>query len=79
MGWYLHAVPTDGGLFVPAKNLLDLIEDINELYKDEPQVHLNLNPRNPVEAMENTTRAQLLHPPERTNPRGDAHRVGNQR
>lgn len=29
MGWYLHAVPADGGLFVPAKNLQALVEDIN--------------------------------------------------
>ncbi len=49
MGWYLHAVPADGGLFVPAKNLPVLIEDINNIYDDNP---LNLNPRNPVEAME---------------------------
>lgn len=49
MGWYLHAVPADGGLFVPAKNLPALIEDINSIYEDNP---LNLNPRNPVEAME---------------------------
>lgn len=49
MGWYLHAVPADGGLFVPAKNLQKLIEDINNIYEDNP---LNLNPRNPVEAME---------------------------
>lgn len=47
MGWYLHAVPADGGLFVPAKNLPALIEDINEIYKDETQGHLNLNPHNP--------------------------------
>jgi len=52
MGWYLHAVPADGGLFVPAKNLPALIEDINEIYKDETQGHLNLNPHNPAEAME---------------------------
>lgn len=52
MGWYIHAVPADGGLFVPAKNLPALIEDINELYEDETEVHLHLNPRNPVEAME---------------------------
>lgn len=52
MGWYLHAVPADGGLFVPAKNLQALIEDINKIYEDEPNKHLILNPRNPVEAME---------------------------
>lgn len=49
MGWYLHAVPADGGLFVPAKNLPALIEDINNIHEDNL---LNLNPRNPVEAME---------------------------
>lgn len=52
MGWYLHAVPVDGGLFVPAKNLQALIKDINELYEDEPDKNLILNPRNPIEAME---------------------------
>lgn len=52
MGWYLHAVPADGGLFVPAKNLQALVEDINSIYEDEPDKHLSLNPRNPVEAME---------------------------
>lgn len=29
MGWYLHAVPADGGLFVPAANMSKLIADIN--------------------------------------------------
>ena len=49
MGWYIHAVPADGGLFVPAKNLPALIEDINNIHEDNP---LNLNPQNPVEATE---------------------------
>ena len=52
MGWYLHAIPADGGLFVPAKNLQALIKGINGLYEDEPDKHLSLNPRNPVEAMD---------------------------
>lgn len=52
MGWYLHAIPADGGLFVPAKNLQALVEDINKLYEDEPDKNLILNPRNPVEAMD---------------------------
>lgn len=56
MGWYLHAVPADGGLFVPAKNLQGLIEDINSIYEDETDERLNLNPRNPVEAMETLRR-----------------------
>lgn len=52
MGWYLHAVPTDGGLFVPAKNLQALIRGINSIYEDETDERLSLNPRNPVEAMD---------------------------
>lgn len=51
MGWYLHAIPADGGLFVPAKNLQALIKGINGLYEDEPDKNLILNPRNPVEAL----------------------------
>lgn len=63
MGWYIHAVPADGGLFVPAKNLAALIKDINalseennEIYEDDPAENLHLNPRNPVEAMETLRR-----------------------
>lgn len=44
MGWYLHAIPADGGLFVPAKNLQALIKGINGLYEDEPDKNLILNP-----------------------------------
>lgn len=50
MGWYVHAVPADKGLFVPAKNLQGLIENINALYDNDFCEHLN--PQNPVEAME---------------------------
>lgn len=41
---YYHVISVNRGLFVPAKNMGDLITDINNLYKDNPDVNFYLDP-----------------------------------
>lgn len=49
---YYHVIPVNRGLFVPAKNMGDLIADINNLYEDNPDVNFYLDPTDWVKAMD---------------------------
>lgn len=60
MGSYYHVLPVNGGLFVPAANMSNLIADINEYFEDNENFDLRLDPTDWVKAMD-TLRDNLFY------------------